>query len=229
MSALDAAGISAKQAARYVESGWLLRLSRGVYAFPGDELAPHAMVKLLQQCAAGLHVAGRSALALQGVKHNLSTRNAMVLWGDVRFALPGWFTSRQPARYVNARLFDWPDHHLADSTLMTPPGVTPGLCVSAPERAILEMLYDVGTNQGLEEARNIFEGLRNVRRETMGRLLGCCRNVKAVRLFLTWARETSLLDIDQLLHEFPVRAGSPAQRWVTRLPDGTLLSLKPHG
>ena len=52
----------------------------------------------------------------------------------------------------------------------------------------LELLYDVGTHQGLEEARNLFEGLSNPRKEILGRLLACCTSVKAVRLFLTWAR-----------------------------------------
>ena len=54
------------------------------------------------------------------------------------------------------------------------------------------------------------------------------RPVKAVRLFLTWARETSLLDVDDLLQQYPVRTGSD-KRWMSRLDDGTLLSLKPYG
>ena len=54
------------------------------------------------------------------------------------------------------------------------------------------------------------------------------RPVKAVRLFLTWARETSLVDVDALLEQYPVRTGSNT-RWMSRLDDGTLLSLRPHG
>jgi len=49
-----------------------------------------------------------------------------------------------------------------------------------------------------------------------------------VRLFLTWARETGLLDVDDLLQQYPVRTGSD-KRWMSRLDDGTLLSLKPYG
>lgn len=51
---------------------------------------------------------------------------------------------------------------------------------------------------------------------------------KAVRLFLTWARETGVIDVDELLAQYPVRSGS-ASRWMSRLDDGTLLSLNPHG
>lgn len=229
VSALEAAGISPKLSARYAKSGWLLRLAHGVYAFPADELTTHGMVKMLQQQVSGLHVGGKSALALQGVRHNLPARDTLVLWGDARFSLPPWFTSRQPARYAYARLFDWPDRQLADSTLTTPPGVTVGLRVAVPERATLELLYDVGSHQGIEEARNIFEGLRNLRKEVVGRLLGCCTSVKAVRLFLTWARETNLLDVDLLREHFTLRVGASDKRWIGRLPDGTLLTLKPYG
>jgi hypothetical protein len=169
------------------------------------------------------------------VRHNLTSRDALVLWGDVRFALPGWFTSRWTARYASARLFDWSDggggggRRLAESTVTSPPGVPEGMRVSVPERATLEMLYEVGTRQGMEDARNVFEALRNPRKEVAGRLLACCTSVKAVRLFLTWARETQLLDVEALRRQFDLRVGSEDKRWMSRLKDGTLLSLKPYG
>jgi hypothetical protein len=99
------------------------------------------------------------------------------------------------------------------------------LKVSVPERAVLELLSQVGIHQDLEEARNLFDGLRNLRTELLGRLLACCTSVKVVRLFLTWARETSVVDVDQLLKEHKIKAGSKS-RWITRLKDGTLLTLK---
>ena len=228
VGALARLGVSANLAAHYAATGWLVRLVQGVYAFPADELSAQATIKFLQTRVPGLHVAGKSALALHGVRHNLATREQWVLWGDVRFALPAWFTTRFPARYVSAQPFDWPDDALAAKTLATPPGVTEGLRVSAPERALLELLYDVGTHQSLEEARNLFEGLSNPRKEMLGRLLACCTSVKTVRLFLTWARETKLVDVETLQKQYRLPVGSD-KRWMTRLKDGTLLSLKPYG
>jgi hypothetical protein len=221
--------VSPQLAAQYAKTGWLVRLGQGAYAFPGDEIAAHGSVKFLQHRVPGLHIGGKSALALQGVRHNLGDRAMLVLWGDDRFALPPWFTARFPAHYVAARLFDWPaDRSLEDLTLTTPPGVADGLRVSTPERAVLEMLYEVGTHQGLEEARSVFDGLRNVRKDVTGQLLACCTSVKAVRLFLMWSRETGLLDVEMLQREYSPRVGSGA-RWMRRLDDGTLLSLKPLG
>lgn len=221
-------GVSSQLAAHYAEAGWLVRLTQGVYAFPNDDFDIYGALQLLQQRVPGLHIGGKSALALQGVRHNLGSRETWVLWGDKRFSLPTWFTSRFPARYTHARLFDWSDTTLASKTLTMPPGLPEHVRVASPERAVLELLYEVGTKQSLEEARNLFDGLRSPRKEALGQLLSCCTSVKAVRLFLTWARETRLVDVDALLAQYPMRTGS-ASRWMSRLDDGTLLSLRPHG
>lgn len=228
LTTLAPLGVSAQLAARYAEGGWLVRLAHGVYAFPNDDFGVYGALKFLQQRVPGLHVGGKSALALQGVRHNLGSRDTLVLWGDARFALPAWFTSRFPARYVHASLFGWPDDALAGKTVVTPPGLPEGLRVSVSERAVLELLYEAGTKQSLEEARNLFDGVRSPRKDLLGQLLACCTSVKTVRLFLTWARETEVVDADDLLARYPLRTGSD-KRWMSRLADGTLLSLNPHG
>jgi len=221
-------GVDAKKASYYARQGWLVRLGRGVYALPGDEISAHAAVGLLQQRVEGLHIGGKSALALHGVRHNLAIRETIVLWADVRFAIPKWFGARFPARAVFAELFEWPDDQLPRKTITTPPDVSEGLFVSTPERAALEMLHEVGTHESLNESRNIFAGLGNLRTNITGKLLSCCTSVKAVRLFLTWSRETGLVDVDTLRDRFPLRVGSDS-RWVSRLQDGALLFLKPYG
>lgn len=221
-------GISPQLAAKYVRSGWLIRLAQGAYAFPGDALDEQRTIQFLQTKVVGLHVAGKSALALHGIRHTLASRPQTILWGDQKFKVPEWFLNRFPARYVSAQLFDWPNNRLAKTTIASPPGTSPGLAVSVPERAVLEMLYEVGTNQEIEEANNLFTGLRNIRFAVAGQLLSCCTSIKTVRLFLTWARETSLVDSDVLIQRYKLPVGS-TKRWMTRMKDGTILSLNPHG
>jgi hypothetical protein len=228
MADLEGLGVSAQLAARYVQSGWLVRLAHGVYAFPGEEIERDATLKFLQSRVPGFHLAGKSALALQGVRQNLAPREQLVLWGDDRFVLPNWFVSRFPARYVSARVFEWDENRLARKTLVTPPGITDGLLVSVPERAVLELLYEVGTHESLEEAHNLFAGLRNLRLRTLGPLLERCTSVKTVRLLLKWARETGVIDVQALEDQYTLPVGSD-RRWITRLRDGTLLTLRPHG
>ena len=96
----------------------------------------------LQQRVPSLHVGGKSALALQGVRHS---------WGS------------------------W-------KALATPPSLPEDLRVAVPERAVLTLLYEAGDKQSLEEARNVFDGLRSPRKDLLGQVLSCSTRVKAVHL-----------------------------------------------
>lgn len=228
LSDLAKLGVSPETAARQARDGWLDRLGQGVYILPGDVPTAHASVRLLQRRVAGLHIGGKSALALQGVRQNLVFRETLTLWGAERATLPRWFSARFAARYSSAALFEFPNEDLVDQTIFTPPGTLAGLRVSTQERAALELLYDAGTGESLEEAQLLFGQLRNLRRQVVGELLSCCTSVKAVRLFLAWARETGVVDVDVLQREFPLRVGS-SSRWVGTLSDGTRLTLQPYG
>jgi hypothetical protein len=216
-------GISPALASHYVRAGWLTRLGRGMFKFPNDELAVAPTLSVLARHLPGLHVGGKTALAWRGIRHNVATREKLVLWGQDSRPLPAWLTQRFPSRYVARKLFD--------SDLATDFGVQPlpetphGPLVSVPERALLEMLSDVGTpHQGLEEARNIMEGVRTPRLDVLGTLLKHCTRIKVVRLCVQWAEESSL----EWAAEARRLAGPRGRgRWLTRLPDGTTLVLKP--
>src|SRR5690606_6987988 len=118
------------------------------------------------------------------------------------------------------------DADLARDFGLQPLPETPhGPLVSAPERALLEMLSDVGTaHQGVEEARNIMEGVRTPRLDVLGTLLQHCTRVKVARLCVQWAKELNL----EWAAESRRLAGPRGRgRWLTRLPDGKTLVLKP--
>ena len=222
LAMLDAQGVSAFLAAKYARSGWLRRLAQGVYAFAGDTLNREQCLLFLQSQISGLHVAGKTALAWQGVRHNLSPHEHLMLWGDDKRAkLPLWFVDQFPASYRSTTLFS---SKATTSGIGTPPGLLKGVHVSVPERAVLEMLYEVGKSQDLEEARNLFESLRGLRLEVMGELLSQCASVKTVRLFLLWAKETEVLNVGELREKYSLPVGS-LSRWMGRMADGTLLSL----
>lgn len=219
---LASLGVSADLAVHYVRSGWLTRLARGVYCRPNDPLALHPSLLLLQRKFPGLHVGGKSALDWYGVRQYVSQQPVLQLLGWAAGQLPSWFTERFPAEYHRKRLFDeHPDAMLHVGPFERRDGAPQ---VSSPERALLELLSEVGVRQSLQEARELVESTYNLRADVLRELLKHCKSVKTVRLCLQLGREGSLpwatkLDPDEL----PTGSDRP---WVSRSGDG-LLVLKP--
>jgi len=59
--------------------------------------------------------------------------------------------------------------------------------LSAPERAMLELLDQLPRSQSFEEAQQLMEGLVTLRPELVQQLLENCRSIQAKRLFLLLA------------------------------------------
>lgn len=219
---LAALGISADLAVHYVRAGWLTRLARGVYNRPNDPLSLHASLLLLQRRFEGLHVGGKSALDWHGVRQYVSQQPVLQLYGWTAGRLPEWFTERFPAEYHRKRVFDeQPDALLHVGSFERRSGAPQ---VSAPERALLELLSEVGVRQPLQEARELVESTYTLRADVLRHLLQHCTSVKTVRLCLQLGREASLpwaakLDPATL----PTGSDRP---WVSRSTDG-LMVLKP--
>ncbi|CAN1537486.1 Transcriptional regulator, AbiEi 3 antitoxin, Type IV TA system [Burkholderiaceae bacterium] len=216
---LTALGISADLAVHYVRAGWLTRLARGVYYRPNDTLALHPSLLLLQRRFDGLHVGGKSALDWYGLRQYVSQRPVLHLCGWTAGRLPGWFTERFPAEYHRKRLFDeQPGAMLHVGPFENRGGAAQ---VSTPERALLELLSDVGVRQPLQEARELVEGAYSLRADVLRELLQHCKSVKTVRLCLQLGREASLpwaVKLDPAT--LPTGSDRP---WVFRSADGLLV------
>lgn len=219
---LAALGISADLAVHYVRSGWLTRLARGVFSRTNDTLALHPSLMLMERRIEGLHVGGKSALDWHGVRQYLSQQPVLALYGWTAAKLPEWFTERFPAEYHRKRLFD----EQLGALLHVGPleGRSGAPAVSSPERALLEMLSEVGVRQPLQEARDITEGLYSLRADVLRALLLRCTSVKTVRLCLQLGVELSMPWMSKLDRaKLPTGSDRP---WVSRSAEG-LLVLKP--
>ncbi|NWG25047.1 MAG: type IV toxin-antitoxin system AbiEi family antitoxin domain-containing protein, partial [Pseudorhodoplanes sp.] len=190
---------------------------------PNDPPALHPSIALLQRSFEGLHVGGKSALDWHGIRHYVPQRPVLHhLYGWKAGRLPEWFTQRFPAEYHRKRLFEErPDTLLHVRPFENRKGAP---LVSAPERALLEVLSEVGVRQPLQEARELVESSYSFRADVLRDLLKHCTSVKTVRLCLQLGRElsqpwASKLDPSQL----PKGSDRP---WVSRSADG-LLVLKP--
>lgn len=219
---LRALGISADLAVHYVRAGWLTRLARGVFCRPNDTLALYPSLLLLQRQFVGLHVGGKSALDWHGVRQYVQQQPVLQLYGWAAAVLPHWFTERFPAEYHRKRLFSEQPASRLHVGLFEQRSGTPQ--VSAPERALLELLSEVGVRQPLQEARELVESTYNLRADVLRELLQHCTSVKTVRLCLQLGREASLPWVDKL-DPATLPTGS-SRSWVSRSPAG-LLVLKP--
>ena len=215
-------GISADLAVHYERAGWLIRLGRGVYYKPGETLALHPSLLVLEHKIAGIHVGGKTALQWYGVNQYVAQHTVLQLYGWVTARVPEWFTTHFPNEYHRKRLFEeTPERMLRVGRFENRNGVPK---VSSPERALLELLSEVGTRQPLQEAREITETTYNFRADVLTDLLTRCTSVKTVRLCLQLGTEMSL-PWAKKLNAKSLPTGSN-RSWVARSKNG-LLVLKP--
>jgi hypothetical protein len=215
-------GISPDLTGYYVRAGWLQRIARGVYCRPNDPLALHPSITLLQRRLAGLHISGKSALAWQGMGDQVALPPILHLRGWQAGHLPDWFTERFPAEYHRNRLFEeQPDGQLHVQPFENRNGAP---LISKPERALLEVLSEVGLRQSLREARELVQRSDGLRGDVLLDLLKRCASVKTVRLCLQLGREFQRAWLKELEPSLLPKGSDRA--WVWRSADG-LLVLKP--
>jgi Transcriptional regulator, AbiEi antitoxin, Type IV TA system/Transcriptional regulator, AbiEi antitoxin N-terminal domain len=183
-------GFSEFRASALARSGWLTHLGRGVYMLPGDTLTRDGCLAHLGQRIPGFHVGGKTALSWRGIRQNISFQEVLMLWGDQSKRLPAWFEQRFPSHYQGTQLFD--DKLRKGFGLQPLPTGRPEILVSVPERALLELLSDVGKTQSLEEAKQLVETLRTLREKTLDELLAHTTRIKVVRLAELLARDLDL-------------------------------------
>ncbi|MFK5948208.1 MAG: type IV toxin-antitoxin system AbiEi family antitoxin domain-containing protein [Methylococcales bacterium] len=199
-------GYSRQLVRKYVQSQWLQSLGRGVYARPQSVPNWQGLVLGMQHFAhSPFHVGGVSALNLQGYAHylplggndkgnsNKANREIIHLWvqsnarGKAPAKVPAWVkavTIAETLTFHPRQLFDEPAQDVGFESI--PSGVRDlQLKVSAPERAIMEVLYDVQDDEhAFTHALELFEGLTSLRPKRVNTLLQHCRSIKVKRLFL---------------------------------------------
>jgi len=215
-------GLTTKHAARLAKEGWLERLGHGAYSLPAETLDRDASIAWLVPGVSGLHVAGKTALSWRGVRHNLAFRETLTLWGDKPAKLPAWFTTRFPSHYQATHIFD---ARMPPELGIAPlPGGRPDVPVSTPERALLELLSDVGNRQTLEEAKHLVEGARSLRLPVLDELFSYLTRIKVVRLAYAVADELNL-PWKSIARQHSERLGG-GKRWVSVGKTGERLDLK---
>ena len=202
-------GISSNLAGQYAKAGWLTWLSQGVYVRANDVLDVYRCLTVLQNSVEGLHVGGKTALDWHGLRQYVSLKPTLQLYGLESASLPAWFTERFPAEYRRKCLF----REAPGQMLHVQSHAGSDALVSSPERALLEMLSEVGLRQPLQEAREIAGSTHHLRSRVLSQLLEHCTSVKTVRCACKWARNCSCLGrTSSTLKPFPPAANRPGYR-----------------
>lgn len=217
--------VSAQLALHYVKRGWLERIASGVYSLPNAPITLNGALSFLQENHPELHVAGKTALAWHGISHNVYFQETTVVWGRSKAGLPKWVGKNFQVRYSAPRIFKFPNTQLDLLTRQPVPFLPHSVSCSCVERALLEMLSEVGTKESWEEAHNIFELVSSVRENVIGQLLSACSSLKAKRLFATWATETDLVNVPELFRDFSVSVGAGKQ-WHIAVSQGKKTTIR---
>ncbi len=203
---LEKQGVYQQLVHEYEKTSWVRRVGRGAYARAGDKVEwTGGLYALQEQLGLPIHVGGKTALHMQGYAHFLpmGKGTTVTLFGRPDVKLPMWFKQYRwgvKVRYTATNLF----------TSDTGQGLTTremgfyAVSVSAPERAMMEILYGVPKEESYEEAKLLMEGLTTLRPRVVQTLLEHCASVKVKRLFMVlaegcrhaWVKKLDLSKVD---------------------------------
>lgn len=189
----------------YKDSHWLEPFGRGAYKRAGDEVNwLGALYTLQTQLKLPVHAGGKTALELRGYAHYLPARQGQVfLYGPRGLIIPLWFNEDRLGVEIHVtRTNIFPVEMKEGFTEFKEKGFF--VRISAPERAMMEMLHLVPKNAGFSEAQLIMENLTSLRPDLVQILLEQCRSIKVKRLFLytadkcdhTWLSKLDLTRVD---------------------------------
>ncbi len=187
-SYLNASGFGRDLLVKYKKSGWLEPFGRGAYIRSGDKVDwLGALYTIQSQLKLPVHAGGKTALELKGYAHYLPAKQDKVfLYCPQGLILPAWFKGdRFGVTFILTRTNLLPFDYSQGFTEFRTHGFP--VRISAPERAVLEMLHLVPKKVGFDEARLIMENLVTLRPDVVQVLLETCRSIKVKRLFLYMA------------------------------------------
>jgi hypothetical protein len=192
-------GVSRQLAYRYTKHGWLKSLGYGYFLRAKDTLTVRGAITSLQHNGVNVHIGGKSALALRGFLHYVrNDRAPLTLYGHKTRNLPAWFGERFPFLLSNETLFADP-HAVGERLCVSRLDGDRDALVSCPERAVLELLAQVPSQQTMEEAELIMEGLLGLRPGKMQGLLDACKKPTLKKLFMQTAEKLRLPVLEELV------------------------------
>lgn len=188
-------GYSGSLIQRYISSGWMAPLTRGVMVRLTDRVDWMGVVWGVQQVS-DVHVGGRTALELLGKAHYIRTSPSEVyLFTASGITLPKWLLKNDITSnliYIKTNLLPkniaFIEHSQGEFSLR----------ISNPARAIVEYLYMACKNNVYDEAYYLMENLNFTAPSPFQEVLETCTSIKIKRMLLCLAKKTGAAWLKQL-------------------------------
>ncbi|MBN1282885.1 MAG: type IV toxin-antitoxin system AbiEi family antitoxin [Proteobacteria bacterium] len=204
---LEKQDVSRQLVNTYQKGAWLKSVGRGAFV-RFDEAVDWtgALYALQEQLRLPVHAGGKTALELTGYAHflPLGKRPKVFLFGSPLTKLPSWFQKHDWGVETEYSMTDLFLSKKGESGLTRHNLDSYAISISAPERAIMEVLYLVPQRQSFEEAGLLMEGMTTLRPKLVQELLESCNSIKVKRLFIfmaahyrhAWAGKLNLSKVD---------------------------------
>ena len=191
-------GIAYETFRDYVKRGWLERVHRGVFRRPAPGPSASSIIdwkvcllSMQHIMRHDIHVGGTAALSQQGYDHYLRLGSNAQVWiyGDT---IPNWLTKLRLNASIEKRkttLFDDTALALTKEEINSADALPWDwrLRMSLPERAIMEAMDELPSQETFHSLDMVFESLTTLRPRTLAALLHSCRKIKVKRLFFMFA------------------------------------------
>lgn len=184
---LEKSGFNRNEVYDYMESGWLQRISTGVYQFTGDTPTLYGILASYQkQIGLKYHIGAASALELKGFSHYIAMgKPTAVVFSPVRPPLPKWLNDAD----LDMNLAEMATKVLGTIGIEQMDYQEQTLTVSSPERAIMECVLLSPSRYDLMDVYYLMEMLTSLRSALIQQLLENCTSVKVKRMFLYMAEK----------------------------------------
>lgn len=184
---LEKSGFNRNEVYDYMESGWLQRISTGVYQFTGDTPTLYGILASYQkQIGLKYHIGAASALELKGFSHYIAMgKPTAVVFSPVRPPLPKWLNDAD----LDMNLAEVTTKVLGTIGIEQMDYQEQTLTVSSPERAIMECVLLSPSRYDLMDVYYLMEMLTSLRSALIQQLLENCTSVKVKRMFLYMAEK----------------------------------------
>ena len=179
--------ISTREQTSYVMSGWIERLTQGVYFRTGTIPSLYAaVVSHNEQLGKKCFIGASTALDIQGYSHYVAMgKPTAFLFTSKTERLPSWFLNYDwdmNVCYSTTKIFG---NNMLGVEKINVDGFD--LLVSSPERAFMECLYLAPKYYSLMDLYYVMEMLTTVRPQLMQQLMEQCTSFKVKRLFMYMA------------------------------------------